>query len=98
MEDKELRYRRDAILRVFEFKAGSLAVNVYNDRQNMGEAAAAMAGQKIHELLGQQDFINIIFAAAPSQNEFLSALIKNESIDWSRVNAFHMDEYIGLPE
>lgn len=40
--------------------------------------------------------INMIFAAAPSQNEFLSHLIHSKQIDWSRINAFHMDEYIGI--
>lgn len=39
----------------------------------------------------------MIFAAAPSQNEFLETLTAAEGIDWSRVVAFHMDEYIGLP-
>lgn len=38
----------------------------------------------------------MIFAAAPSQNEFLSCLIEDNGIDWSRINAFHMDEYIKL--
>ncbi|MCO5946846.1 glucosamine-6-phosphate deaminase [Mucilaginibacter flavidus] len=70
---------------------------VYSNRAEMGSAAAEMAALKIAGLLTQQPFVNIIFAAAPSQNEFLSALTKNETIDWQRVNAFHMDEYIGLP-
>jgi glucosamine-6-phosphate deaminase len=86
--------RRDAIFCVF---ADSLTAQIYPNRQQMGTAAAAMAAQKIIELLNQQPFVNIIFAAAPSQNEFLSALIQNKTIDWRRVNAFHMDEYIGLP-
>jgi glucosamine-6-phosphate deaminase len=38
----------------------------------------------------------MIFAAAPSQNDFLNVLIE-QGIDWRRINAFHMDEYIGLP-
>ena len=38
----------------------------------------------------------MIFAAAPSQNEVLYALATDREIPWSRVNAFHMDEYIGL--
>ena len=38
----------------------------------------------------------MIFAAAPSQNETLAALMKEEGIDWTRVIAFHMDEYVGL--
>lgn len=40
----------------------------------------------------------MIFAAAPSQNDFTRELIADTSIDWSRINAFHMDEYIGLDE
>src|SRR5690606_5367103 len=51
----------------------------------------------IQELLATQELVNIIFAAAPSQNEFLEALVQQEGIEWNRVNAFHMDEYIGLP-
>lgn len=38
----------------------------------------------------------MIFAAAPSQNDFLEALIDDKTIEWERINAFHMDEYIGL--
>ena len=39
--------------------------------------------------------VNIIFASAPSQNEFLANLLHYD-IDWGRINAFHMDEYIGI--
>ena len=38
----------------------------------------------------------MIFAAAPSQNEVLAFLAADREIPWNRVNAFHMDEYIGL--
>ena len=38
----------------------------------------------------------MIFAAAPSQNELLYALATDKEIPWNRINAFHMDEYIGL--
>ena len=38
----------------------------------------------------------MIFAAAPSQNEVLASLALDREIPWERVNAFHMDEYIGL--
>lgn len=57
--------------------------------------AAAAASTKINELLQQQDEVNIIFAAAPSQQEFLSALLQYP-LAWDRINAFHMDEYVGL--
>ena len=40
----------------------------------------------------------MIFAAAPSQSDFMKALIRDKAIQWNKVNAFHMDEYIGLEE
>ena len=79
------------------FKKDNLAVKVYSTREELGRAAALETGKKIMELQKKQQMINIIFAAAPSQNEFLENLIKQEGIEWERINAFHMDEYIGLP-
>jgi glucosamine-6-phosphate deaminase len=75
-----------------------LAVKVYENREIMGSAAAGMVAEKVKTLLAEQDFVNIIFASAPSQNEFLAALSRVGTIEWERVNAFHMDEYIGLPD
>lgn len=71
---------------------------IYEDRQLMGVSAARQAAERIRSLLAEQDFVNIIFAAAPSQNEFLAALVQEPDIAWKRVNAFHMDEYVGLNE
>ncbi|MEO6550730.1 MAG: 6-phosphogluconolactonase, partial [Ferruginibacter sp.] len=72
-------------------------VKVYESREEMGAAAAKKAAVKIKELLlKKQGFVNIIFAAAPSQNEFLHALSQEPGIDWKRVNGFHMDEYVGI--
>jgi glucosamine-6-phosphate deaminase len=79
-----------------EFQKDKLKVKVYNDRASMGSAAAAEAADLILKLLNIKEEINIIFAAAPSQNDFLEALINMKNIDWKRINAFHMDEYIGL--
>src|SRR5690606_19252456 len=78
--------------------AGHLQVNRFETRAEMGQAAAEQVVKRIQELLKTRDQINMIFAAAPSQNELLEALVQAEDVDWSRVNAFHMDEYIGLPE
>jgi glucosamine-6-phosphate deaminase len=75
----------------------SLKVNVYEDRKALGAAAGAEAAARIKELLAVKPRIRMIFAAAPSQNEFLETLSADPEIDWSRVTAFHMDEYIGLP-
>jgi glucosamine-6-phosphate deaminase len=74
-----------------------LEVLVFEDRTTMGLAAAERVGVRIRQLLQEKPFVNIIFAAAPSQDEFLSAMVDDKSIDWQKVNAFHMDEYLGLP-
>lgn len=76
--------------------ADKLKIKIYETREMMGRQAAHDVSEKIRELLAKQDFVNMVFAAAPSQNEFLSALSRNKDLDWSRINAFHMDEYIGL--
>ncbi|KAA8482861.1 glucosamine-6-phosphate deaminase [Arcticibacter tournemirensis] len=79
-------------------KRNNPEVRVFEDRQLMGKNAASAVSAKITELLRTQDEVNIIFAAAPSQNEVLEALCLSKHTDWTRINAFHMDEYIGLKE
>jgi glucosamine-6-phosphate deaminase len=78
-------------------KVDNLEIEIFETRQEMGENAAKMVADKIRELQKSQEYINIIFASAPSQNEFLAALSEEKDISWKQVNAFHMDEYVGLP-
>lgn len=79
-----------------KFKASEMEVQVFETRQDMGEAAGKAVESKILELLEHQEGIRMIFAAAPSQNEVLAYLKKSSLIPWHRITAFHMDEYIGL--
>lgn len=74
-----------------------LTVRQFETRAQMGAAAAADIRDRILQLLREKESINMIFAAAPSQNEVLQGLAEDPSIPWERINAFHMDEYIGLP-
>ena len=78
-----------------EINKDKLNVKIYSGRPELGSAAAEILTAKISELLKTKEYINIIFASAPSQNEFLAELL-NKNIEWNRINAFHMDEYIGL--
>lgn len=80
-----------------EFLKDHLQVKIYSNRREMGIGAAKLAAQCLRELLQQKDEVNIIFAAAASQLEFLEAIVLEKDIEWDRVNAFHMDEYTGLP-
>ena len=78
------------------FQQEQLTVRIFPSIQEMGSVAAKEVGDQICRLLESKPEINMIFAAAPSQNEFLSHLIHDKRIDWTRINAFHMDEYIGI--
>lgn len=77
-------------------KVDNLTVKKFETRAEMGAVAAADITAAINALLAKKTEINMIFAAAPSQNDVLQSLVES-NVDWSRVNAFHMDEYIGLP-
>lgn len=76
---------------------GTANVNIYADRDAMGRGAAEHVAGLIENVLEEKETVVMVFAAAPSQNEFLDHLVRERNIDWSRVLGFHMDEYIGLP-
>ena len=78
------------------FTKDLLTVKIMPTRAEMGEIAAKDIHDKILSLLGKKAEINMIFAAAPSQNDVLQSLIAYDDIEWGRINAYHMDEYIGL--
>lgn len=79
-----------------DFNCDALRVRVFDTRAAMGECAGKEIAARMKELLASKETINVMFAAAPSQNETLATLAADKEIDWSRVNAFHMDEYVGL--
>jgi len=76
-------------------KKDSLTVKTSNNRDEMGRIAAKDGAERINALLAEQPEVNIIFASAPSQDDMLRYLA-NEPVDWTRINAFHMDEYVGI--
>ncbi len=75
----------------------ALPVHAYPTKAEMGAAAAAMAATAIRAAIAERGFARLMLAAAPSQSATLSALAGAPSIDFGRVVAFHMDDYIGLP-
>ena len=73
-----------------------LTLNIFDTRQLAGRAAGQAAATALKKTLAEKGKARMIFAAAPSQDECLETLIAEPGIDWSKVTAFHMDEYIGL--
>lgn len=80
---------------VIRLTKGRLKVAIAENRAELGEVAAREVAAYIMALQKEKPEVNIIFASAPSQNEFLANLLHYD-IDWGRINAFHMDEYIGI--
>lgn len=78
-------------------KVDQLKIEIHPHRESMGWAAARSVAQEIRVRLHRQEHVSMIFASAPSQEEFLAALAVQPGLDWRRVIAFHMDEYVGLP-
>jgi glucosamine-6-phosphate deaminase len=77
-------------------ECGRMRVEVHPDRPAAGRAAAMVVASEIRSQLSREGRAAVIFASAPSQNELLAALRSDPSIDWTRVTAFHLDEYLGV--
>ena len=65
--------------------------------KDLGVAAAKLSAQKINEAIAKNGVARIVLSTGASQFETLEALVK-ENVDWSKVEMFHLDEYIDLPE
>src|SRR5580698_9554269 len=74
-----------------------MLLRIFKDRAALGHAAAEQAAAAIRRAIAERGNARIVAATAASQLEFLDALTKAPGIDWSQVEAFHLDEYVGLP-
>lgn len=85
----QLIEQRKLLYWMTSFRIESLTVRVFQNRRQLGEAAADAAAQVLRTP------VSAFFAAAPSQNETLEALAQTPGVDWANLNAFHLDEYAG---
>jgi glucosamine-6-phosphate deaminase len=74
-----------------------LQIKILSDKNSLGQAAADQAARSIRRAIDDQGNARIIAATGASQFEFLDALTSAPDIAWSRVEVFHLDEYVGLP-
>jgi glucosamine-6-phosphate deaminase len=75
-----------------------MVIKSFQDKREMARAAAEEAASAIRQAIQTRGKARIIAATGSSQFEFLEALTSLPGIDWKRVEMFHLDEYIGLPE
>ena len=74
-----------------------MQVKIFPDKATLSQAAAKQAATAIRNAISDHGNARIVAATAASQIEFLDSLTRIPEIDWSKVEAFHLDEYIGLP-
>ena len=74
-----------------------MRVKTYTDRRTMSRAAARHAARSLSDAIAVRGGARIIAATGASQFDFLEALITAGGVDWTRVEMFHLDEYVGLP-
>ena len=74
-----------------------MVIKCFNDKREMAKVAAEQAAGILREAIQVQGKARLIAATGAAQFEFLEALTSLPGIDWSRVEMFHLDEYIGLP-
>jgi glucosamine-6-phosphate deaminase len=80
---------------IFEKKFEDLLTSVYPSNEQLGQAAALEANGILTTAIRQKGEANLILATGNSQLTFLKALLPLR-VEWSKINIFHMDEYIGL--
>jgi glucosamine-6-phosphate deaminase len=75
-----------------------LVVEIHVDARAAGESAADAAVATLQGALERSGRARVVFATGTSQLAFFAALRRAAGVDWSRVEAFHMDEYVGIDE
>ncbi len=69
---------------------------IAQDRNGLGAASASRAAASLNATIAQQGYARLVVATGSSQFEVLDALVSDTSIDWTKVDGFHLDEYLGL--
>jgi len=82
---------------VREFTSNKLHIREYDNRDFLGKDSAGAVADIMNRVINEKGRVRMVFASAPSQNDFLKYLKERDDIDWSKVYAFHMDNYVGLP-
>ncbi len=81
-----------------QVEVATVQVQIFADKDRLGQAAAALVADRVRQALAAHGEANVIFATGASQYEFLAALVQIEDVAWDQVTAFHLDEYLGLPD
>ena len=82
---------------VRRFRAGGIEVAVIPSPDELAEAAARKAAEVVREAITRRGRARIVVATGNSQIAMMERFVQSPDVDWSSVEAFHLDEYVGLP-
>ena len=74
-----------------------MTIKIFENPVELGKSAAAYCSEIINEAIVRKGNARIVLSTGASQFDTIKALTES-NIDWSKVEMFHLDEYIGLPE
>lgn len=80
-----------------ETNKDKLNIRIYENKEEMGAAAAVAVAGKLNEAILEKGTANLILATGASQFQFLEHLQK-QSVDWKKIVVFHLDEYKGMAD
>jgi glucosamine-6-phosphate deaminase len=79
------------------FSAGAMQVQVFSSKRETSEAAAQAAAAIVRDVIASRGRARIVVSTGNSQLDFIDALVLARDLDWTAVEAFHLDEYAGMP-
>ena len=88
-------FKREGLVR--EFMCEKLHVLEYENRDLLGRSAASAVADLMGRVTAEKGKVRMVFASAMSQNDFLKYLGEKSDIDWTKVFAFHLDQYKDFP-
>jgi len=78
------------------FQVDKARVYIYPSKMETSEAAAREASSILRNAVAKRGSARIIVGTGNSQDDLIRALVQAPGLDWSRVEVFHMDEYVGM--
>ena len=75
-----------------------MKVYVNETEKQLGQVAADLIAEGLIAAIKEKGEANYLVSTGSSQFTTFEALIANKDIDWTKVNMFHLDEYVALPE
>ncbi len=73
-----------------------MEIRICDNASQLGKSAARETALALRQCIQKQGYARIALSTGASQFETLSALVK-EDVDWTKVEMFHLDEYVDLP-